>query len=84
MTACNDDPVRLSVWVTLFQLFSITAVGLIGVVGGKYAPGGYQWDDNMHIFNFHPLLMTIAMIYLFGDGTFIAGQSNISSRVNKD
>ena len=54
--------------VTLSQIFGVGAVVLMGVWLGKYQ-GGYGWGyKNAHKFNYHPLFMTIGLIFLYGDG----------------
>ena len=54
--------------VTMSQIFGVGAVVLMGVWLGKYQ-GGYGWGyKNAHKFNFHPLFMTIGLIFLYGDG----------------
>ena len=52
----------------LSHLFGITAVILMGVWTGHYY-GGFAWQSNPgKEFNWHPLLMTIGMVYLYGNG----------------
>jgi cytochrome b-561 len=44
------------------------AVVLMGIWTGHFL-GGFAWkDDPQHQFNWHPLLMTIALIFLYGNG----------------
>ena len=44
------------------------AVVLMGIWTGHFL-GGFAWkDDAQHQFNWHPLLMTIALIFLYGNG----------------
>ena len=44
------------------------AVVLTGIWTGHYL-GGFGWNDNPKTqFNWHPLLMVISMIYLYGNG----------------
>ena len=52
----------------LAQLFGITIVVLISIWSGHYL-GGFAWQSNPGLqFNWHPLLMTIGMVYLYGNG----------------
>lgn len=56
--------------VTLSQVVGVGAVILMGVYLGNYA-GGFGWGYmNPHKFNYHPLFMTIGLIFLYGDGEF--------------
>ena len=44
------------------------AVVLMGTWTGHFL-GGFSWQsDPQHQFNWHPLLMTIALIFLYGNG----------------
>ena len=44
------------------------AVVLMGIWTGHHL-GGFAWQKNPGLeFNWHPLLMTIGMIYLYGNG----------------
>jgi len=50
------------------QIVGIVIVILTGVYTGYYW-GGFAWRSNPGIqFNWHPLLMTIGMLYLYGNG----------------
>lgn len=47
------------------------AVVLMGIWTGHHL-GGFAWQgDPNHQFNWHPLLMTLGMIYLYGNGKFL-------------
>jgi len=53
--------------VTLSQIFGLGSVVMMAVWMSKYQ-GGYGWGyKNAHKFNYHPLFMTIGMIFLYGD-----------------
>ena len=46
------------------------AVVLAGIWTGHHL-GGFAWQsDPKHQFNWHPLLMTLGMIYLYGNGKY--------------
>ena len=52
----------------LFQITGFMAVVLMGIWTGHHL-GGFAWQKNPGLeFNWHPLLMTIGMIYLYGNG----------------
>lgn len=69
-----DTPEDLRGFNTLF--FVTEVIGLVGVVmmavwTANYR-GGFAWTSNpSHQFNWHPLLMTIGMIYLFANCMYI-------------
>ena len=51
-----------------FQVAGFLAVVLTGIWMGHYR-GGFAWSDKPVIqFNWHPLLMTLGLIYLYGNG----------------
>jgi len=53
------------------QVFGLATVVLTGLFTGHYW-GGFAWRSNPGLqFNWHPLLMTIGMIYLYGNGILI-------------
>jgi len=55
----------------LAQIFGIATVILTGVFTGYYW-GGFAWRSNPGLqFNWHPLLMSIGMIYFYGNGILI-------------
>jgi len=50
------------------QICGFMAVVLVGIWTGHHL-GGFAWQsDPKHEFNWHPLLMTLGMIYLYGNG----------------
>lgn len=50
------------------QISGFMAVVLMGIWTGHHL-GGFAWQgDPNHQFNWHPLLMTLGMIYLYGNG----------------
>jgi len=50
------------------QISGFMAVVLVGIWTGHHL-GGFAWQsDPKHEFNWHPLLMTLGMIYLYGNG----------------
>lgn len=66
-----DTPEDLQGFNLIF--FATEVVGLVGVImmavwTASYR-GGFSWSsDPGHQFNWHPLLNSIGMIYLFGNG----------------
>jgi cytochrome b-561 len=52
----------------MFQVAGFMAVVLMGTWTGHFL-GGFSWQsDPQHQFNWHPLLMTIGLIFLYGNG----------------
>ena len=50
------------------QVSGFMAVVLMGTWTGHFL-GGFSWQsDPQHQFNWHPLLMTIGLIFLYGNG----------------
>ena len=63
------------------QLFGITVVALISIWSGHYL-GGFAWQSNPGLqFNWHPLLMTIGMVYLYGNGILMYRINPKSSKI---
>lgn len=63
----NFSPRWFTSVVTASQLFGITAVVLVTVWFSGFR-GGFAWNaDPGKEFNYHPVLMTIGMIFLYGD-----------------
>jgi cytochrome b-561 len=53
------------------QITGFMAVVLMGIWTGHHL-GGFAWQsDPKHEFNWHPLLMTLGMIYLYGNGIML-------------
>lgn len=56
-------------FVTAVVVSQIVGIGMITMVGywlGHFQ-GGYGWDPKI-VFNFHPLFMTIGLVFFYGDG----------------
>ena len=74
-------PVRLGLKLSLYLLIHfLQVVGLMMVVltGIYTGHNGFAWRDNAGLqFNWHPLLMTIGMIYLYGNGEFEFSKSKL-------
>ena len=50
------------------QVCGITAVILMGIWMNHYRKG-FAWQENPKLeFNWHPLLMTIGLIFMYGNG----------------
>lgn len=65
----SPDPRALAKFTMGFiavQVIGLIMVILVGTWMGNYR-GGYGWDVST-VFNYHPLFMTIGMIFLYGDG----------------
>ncbi|XP_033123218.1 cytochrome b561-like isoform X2 [Anneissia japonica] len=57
------------VLVTLAEVSGLAALILVGVLGGKHVKDpGYGWDGSLHTFNYHPMLMSLGFIFLYGNG----------------
>ena len=67
---CNQLHIGIFLIMTtdLFQISGFMAVVLMGIWTGHHM-GGFAWQSNpKQEFNWHPLLMTLGMIYLYGNG----------------
>ena len=66
----SSDPVRdlahLTAGIIACQVVGLVMVILVGVWMGNHL-NGFSWDATL-VFNYHPLFMTIGMIFLYGDG----------------
>ncbi|XP_071946305.1 transmembrane ascorbate-dependent reductase CYB561-like [Antedon mediterranea] len=57
------------VLVSVAEVAGVTALILVGLLGGKHVKDpGYGWDGSLHTFNYHPTLMSLGFIFLFGNG----------------
>ena len=62
---------KLTTGIIAAQVIGFIMVILCGIWMGTYeGGGGFGWDITT-VFNYHPLFMTIGMIFLFGDGNFL-------------
>lgn len=57
---------KLTIGIIAAQVIGLIMVILCGAWFGSYHDG-YGWDTAV-VFNYHPLFMTIGMIFLYGDG----------------
>ena len=64
--ADGRDLAWLTIGLIAVQVLGLLAVILAGVWMSSYH-NGFGWDVST-VFNYHPLFMTLGMIYLFGDG----------------
>lgn len=55
--------------IVLVQVIGLIMIILAGIWIGRHQ-WGFAWTDNKTVFNYHPLFMTIGMIFLYGDGIF--------------
>ena len=55
-------------WIILLlgEISGVTMAILCGIWMGVYR-GGYEWSASL-VFNYHPLFMSIGMIFLYGNG----------------
>ena len=63
---CSANYVKLILGFLVVQAIGLAMLILVGIWMGNYR-GGYSWNAN-NVFNYHPLFMTIGMIYLYGNG----------------
>ncbi|CAF1138347.1 unnamed protein product [Rotaria sordida] len=57
--------------VTFSQIVGIIALIIIGVLFGQYR-GGFGWGSDLtKVFNNHPLLMTLGMVFFYGDAILV-------------
>ena len=58
--------------VVLLELIGITSIVLVCVYAYKYMHG-FSWNGNSKIFSWHPVFMTVGLVFLYGNGiTFIS------------
>jgi cytochrome b-561 len=65
----NTDPSTLSkftIGIIAAQVVGLLMVILVGSWMSSYH-NGFSWDAST-VFNYHPLFMTLGMIFLYGDG----------------
>lgn len=60
---------KFTIGVIASQVVGFIMVVLAGSWMGSYH-GGYGWDIST-VFNYHPLFMTMGMIFLYGDGKYL-------------
>jgi len=53
--------------VTLMELVGLAAIAMVTAWMGVYR-GGWKWDGTGKEFNFHPVFMTIGLVFLYGNG----------------
>lgn len=67
LTAPTRNLHMFSLLVGLSQAVGVTAIILLGILFGQYR-GGFAWtSDPAKEFNYHPLFMTLGMIFFYGD-----------------
>jgi cytochrome b-561 len=69
----SDSAQALTRWYYFIAIFAqvvgVIGVILVGVDFGVYF-GGFTWGGST-LFNYHPLFMTLGMVFLYGDGLLI-------------
>ena len=68
---------KFTIGIIASQVVGLLMVILVGSWMGSYR-GGFGWDIST-VFNYHPLFMTIGMIFLYGDGNYLTLFSNTFS-----
>lgn len=69
----GDPPADLPLFTklyTLAQILGILSVVLVGVWLGIYR-GGFAWSTPLEQFNWHPLLMTLGLVFLYANGALV-------------
>jgi len=67
----DADLINFKVLYVLTQLCGLTLIVLMGIWVGAYM-GGTDWrDEPKQEFYWHPILMTIGLIYLYGNGILV-------------
>ncbi|XP_054724656.1 transmembrane ascorbate-dependent reductase CYB561-like isoform X2 [Uloborus diversus] len=56
--------------VAVSQIFGVACVGLVITWVKKYS-GGFSWSDANLQFNYHPVLMVLGLIFLYGDAILV-------------
>ena len=59
---------KFTIGIIASQVVGLLMVILVGTWMGSYR-GGFGWDVSI-VFNYHPLFMTLGMVFLYGDGKF--------------
>jgi len=57
------------IWIATMEILCVAAVVLI-INWGSYYYGGFAWDGSGQMFNWHPVLMIIGLVVLYGNGEF--------------
>ena len=68
MALCGDRTL-FYIFFALLQVLGNAFIIMI-ILWASISAGGYGWN-NTAMFNWHPTLMLIGMIYLYGNGKFI-------------
>jgi cytochrome b-561 len=57
--------------VAASQCFGILAVLCVAIWMGGFDDGGFSWDEPSRTFHYHPMLMSMGMIFLLGEAILV-------------
>ncbi|XP_067933778.1 transmembrane ascorbate-dependent reductase CYB561-like [Watersipora subatra] len=66
-----NDRIKFVVLTVLAQVVGILAMTLVGIWMGHYL-GGFAWyPDSSTKFNYHPLFLTLGLVFIYGDAILV-------------
>ncbi|KAH7731320.1 Protein F55H2.5 [Aphelenchoides avenae] len=57
--------------VAVSQIFGIAAVLCVAIWMGGFDDGGFSWEDPAQTFHYHPVLMSMGLIFLLGEAILV-------------